>query len=249
MISSNEEEIKSRFACLLISVQSALKINHVEVSDVHQLLLTMFRPEECIPKTNLSDIFNAVTTKNLWNHHHHSPVEKVIKRFIPDQLSLITEYKDHLSGFYTTTKLIEYIASNNLEPDMEIDSDDELNLTTQHYRKLTVRLNIGRRISDYSMAYVRDLWVSFAEEFNIPSLTVVIDKILEGSLEIVWLVLPHVAEMIAASAHKSVSFFRRHGIVYVAIDDCAIHNTQLMVTIMILYKLLFTCIIVMSIMA
>ena len=87
------------------------------------------------------------------------------------------------------------------------------------------------------MKYVQDLWSSFAEEFDLPSLTVVLDKILEGSLEIVWLILPHVAEKIAsaASSKGAISFFRKLHMVYVAIDDHPIYDEKLMVNPRILH--------------
>lgn len=235
MFCSNEEEIKGRFAYLLISVQSALEANHVKVEDVRKFVIEMFRcHDDCIPKTNLSDIFNAVSVNNFWNYQHHSPLETLIRNLIPDHRSLMTQYKERLSGFYATTKLIEYIQEKYLQydSDTEIDSgtSSEKSYDTKQYRKLTVKLKMPeRKLTQISMIYVRDLWISFADEFNIPSLTAVIDKILEGSLEIVWLILPHLAESISMSAHKSVEFFHRHDIIYVAIDDNIVYDAQLTV--------------------
>ena len=241
MFRSNEREIESRFGCLLIEVQKALKSSNVKVEDVRQLLVSMFRRDDCIPKTNLDEIFTAVTVNNLWSYEDHYPVEKVIKQLIPDKMTLMNKYKGHLSGFDTATNLIEYMMNKNIPDDIDDEEMEtsELALTKKHFRTLKVRLNVGRKISEMSMLYVRDLWISLANEFDIPSLTAVVDKILEGSLEIVWLVLPHVAEMIATSAHKSTSFFRQHDIVYVAIDDHVIYSDQLMVTIK--YVLTFQC--------
>ena len=233
MFRSNEVEIKGRFAYLLISVQSALEANHVRVEDVRKFIIGMFRcHNDCIPKTNLSDIFDAVSGNNFWSYEHHSPLETLIRNLIPDHRSLMTQYKERLSGFYATTKLIEYIQEKSLQydSDTEVDSGSEKRYDTKQYRKLTVKLKIPeRKLTQISMIYVRDLWISFAEVFNIPSLTAVIDKILEGSLEIVWLILPHFAELISTSAHKSVEFFHRHDIIYVAIDDNIVYDAQLMV--------------------
>ena len=85
------------------------------------------------------------------------------------------------------------------------------------------------------MDYVEGLWKSFVEEYGIPSLTAVLDRVLEGSLEIVWLILPHVAEMIAASAHKSLPFFQKHNIIYLAIDDHIIYDSSLQVSCIVIY--------------
>ena len=114
---------------------------------------------------------------------------------------------------------------------IQTDSSDVKSYTCKEYQKLTVRLDMSeRKMSQISMLYVQDLWISFAEEFNIPSLTAVIDKILEGSLEIVWVILLHFAELIRTLVHKSVQFFRQHDVILVAIDDHIVYGAQLIVS-------------------
>ena len=147
MFRSNEEEIKGRFAYLLISVESALEANHVKVEDVRKFIIEMFRcRDDCIPKSNLSDIFNAVSVNNFWSYEHHSPLETLIRNLIPDHRSLMTQYKERLSGFYATTKLIEYIQEKSLDQyDSDTDETDissEKRYTTKQYRKLTVKLKM-----------------------------------------------------------------------------------------------------------
>ena len=114
MFRSNLEDIKSRFAYLLQDVRSALEANHVATSDVHGVLIGMLNCGHCVPNTNLEDIFTAVTSHGFWDYTHHSPVEKLLCCFLPDHLSLMREYKAHLSGFYVTTKLIDYITYTNI---------------------------------------------------------------------------------------------------------------------------------------
>ena len=83
---------------------------------------------------------------------------------------------------------------------------------------MTVTLDIKRNVTTISLQYVQELWEQFAEEFDIPFLTAVIDSIVIGSLIIAWLVPPDVADKIVASAHKSTPFFQKHHIVSVSID-------------------------------
>ena len=237
MKSSNEKEIESRFVYLLDSIQSLLEINNVTGENVRQFLVRMFRRAgDCIPKTNkISDIFDSVTVNNLWSYDNHDVLEKLVERYLPDHVSEISEYENHLSGFYATTKLIDYIRAKNLKCYEEAPSEHSLDrYTTEHYRELTVILDIDNRLSQLSMMYVRDLWKSFVNRFNIPSLTAVIDKILEGSLQIVWLVLPHVADLICGAAKQSEEFFREHDIVFVAIDDHILYDARLAVSIILL---------------
>ena len=250
MIRSNIEEIKSRFSTLLLSVRSALEEEHIKVEDVRQMLIGIFQRDDCIPSTNFVEIFNALTTNYLWSYQHHSPVEKLVRRFLPDQTSLITEYKSYLSGFYTTTKLIDYIRVADFPEDDDSEETDDPNrlplqsYSVKHYRKLKVVLKTDRKISELSLVYGQELWNSFAEEFEIPSLTTVIHRILDGSIEIIWLVLPHVAEMIIASAHRSTSFFRQHKIIHIAVDDKQVYDADQTVSPILYYlfttKLIFS---------
>ena len=220
MFRSNLEDIQSRFAILLQSVQSALETHHVAPTDVHGVLIAMFGcGTDCLPKTNLEEMFKAATSQSLWDYTHHSPVEKLLRRFLPDYLSCMREYKAHLSGFYATTQLIDYITYTNIDSAVEGELDLE-KLTVVHYQKLTVELKLNdRKIDTLSLKYVQDLWEEFAEEFNIPYLTAVISKILRHSILITWLITPDTANKIATASRES-SFFQNHpNITYVAIND------------------------------
>ena len=232
MLQSNLDEIKSRFSELLISVRYALEANNVQVDDVRQILIGIFNRDDCIPRTNLVEIFSAVTAHKLWDYNNHSPVERLVRRFLRDHISEVTDYKKYLSGFYTTTKLIDYIRYTNLS-----DAESEPSELPLHsyvpadYRMLKVKLKTDRNISMLSLMYVQELWNSFAEEFEIPSLTAIVTKILEGCLEITWLIPPHEAEQISALAPKSTRFFRRLNIIYVSLNGNIIYDINQMVSL------------------
>ena len=220
MFRSNLEDIKSRFAVLLRSVQLTLEANHVTPEDVYAVLVGMYpNCEDSIPKTNIDEIFAAASRHKLWDYVHHSPVEKLVRRLLTsDHLSEVREYKAHLSGFYATTKLIDYITYTNINSTV----DEELNLeklTVANYQKLKVKLELDRRINTLSLKYVQELWEEFAEEFDIPYLTAVIGKILSGSLHITWLITSDIANKIAKAARESTFLQRHPNIIYVAIND------------------------------
>ena len=236
MIRSNEDKIKDLFAGLLVQLRSALESEDVSVDDICHYLDEIC---ECnVPRTDFIEIFKVVRITNRWNYVNYGPLENFVKRFLPSRKELVIEYKKAFSGFCTTTKLIDYIQihSANL-PDAEDDeSTDDINklpLTAykqKDFRRLKTKLKVERKISELSLKYVQDFWIEFAEEFDLPFLTAVIDSILEGCLEIVWLLLPHVAAIIAKSAHKSAPFFRRNHIFYVSIDDHPLYDARLTVS-------------------
>ena len=110
------------------------------------------------------------------------------------------------------------------------DSDKEcgeifLKLTTKQFRKIKLVLQLERKILQVSLDYVMKLWQSFAEEYEIPSLTAVIDRIVAGSLEVTWRVPQHIADAILPRS----KFFRSHGIVIIFIDDVILYDAEQMV--------------------
>ena len=237
MFRSNLEDIRSRFAILLAEIKRTLKAkDDIATEDVHAVIIGMYpKCSESVPNTNLDEIFTTATNLDLWNYMHHSPVEKVVRRFLPDHISLMTEYKECLAGFCTTTKLIHYIQYERIESRR---GSNKLPLRTFNYRKLMVKLELDRNITSLSLKYVMDLWEEFAAEFNIPFLTVVIDRILEGSIDIVWLIPPDVATMIEVAADESTMFFNHNYIVFVAIEDHVLYDRSQQVCYLVFYKML-----------
>ena len=230
MIQSNLEDIESRFSELLYSVRCTLEANNVQVDYVRQILIGIFHRDDCIPRTNLEEIFSAVTAHKLWDYNHHSPLEKLVRRCLHDSISEVSEYKGHLSGFYATTKLIHYIQYTKFINARRGPSELPLHSYNTEYERLTLKLNTERDISHWSLMYVQELWNSLAEEFRIPSLTAVIDKILDGCLEVSWLIPPHEAKQIATLAPKSRPFFCRLDVLYISLNRHIIYDINQMVS-------------------
>ena len=228
MVRSNQARIKAHFSSLVLKVQSALQ-SQSDVSNLRDFLITFFKHN--FPETsNLKKLFATISLSGLWDYHNYSPLEQLIDQFLPSDQevrSLMKAYKARLSGFYLTTKLIDYIKYQTFSAD---DSDEEYDqpspkLTPKQYKKIKVVLQLERKISQVSLDYVVKLWQSFAEEYEIPSLTAVIDRIVAGSLEVTWRVPQHIAEAILPRS----KFFRNHGIVLVSIDDIIIYDAKQMV--------------------
>ena len=236
MIRSNVDDIKALFSSLVLEVQSALQ-SQSDIRNVRDFLNTFFR-HNFSETSDLEKLFATITLNDLWDYHNYSPLERLINKFLPNDKNigrLMQEYKAHLSGFYLTTKLINYIEYQSLSAD---DSDEECDppspkFTTKQYKKIKVVLQLEQKISQVSLDYVVKLWQSFAKEYEIPSLTAVIDRIVVGSLEVTWRVPQHIADAILPRS----KFFRSHGIVFVSIDDVIIYDeTQMVSTLLYLVK-------------
>ena len=233
MVETVLDEIRSQFSLLVIKVRSAMQRNKVDPLDVHQFLVTFFEGECSIPEVpNLTKIFNAMTTTKLWRYDHYGPLEKLAKSFLPDDdpaRAQVTEYKSQLTGFQATTRIISFVKLNELEDREEIPycvfSPKKYN---NHYQKLSTKLELtrdSRDVSELTLEYVDKLWKALMKEFHLPPLTAVIDKIVEGSLRITWLLLPHVIEKIRATYFKSVNFFQQHSIISINLYEDDDGNT------------------------
>ena len=225
-------KIKSAFSLLVIKVRSALQASKVDVAEVQEFLLTYHEGECSIPDVpDLSKIFASITKAKLWRYDHYSLIENLAESFLPDDhpaLAKITEYIGQLSGFYATTRIIDFIKLS----DQEDPEDDGRPISpkryNRRYRQLTAKVKIDPSVP---LDYVEKLWKALMKEFNLPELTAIIDKIEEGSLSITWLVLPHIAEKIRATFYKSISFFQHHNILEITLyDDLYLYHEEWMVS-------------------
>ena len=245
------QKIKRQFASLQVEVRLAMQARQVEVSDAHQFLVSFFQSECCIPEApDLTKLFNIVTEAKLWCYDHYGPLRELAQTYIPDDnpvLKLVSTYKDQLSGFFVTTKIVDFIDLSDFD-DFEDDSDDAQHLfspkeSKKLYRELKVKLRIDRttKFSDMTMSYIETLWTALIDEFNLPPLTAIIKKIVGGSLIITWLVPPQVSSAIAATYSKALGFYQQHNIVEVQLDGRTLYDEKWIVSLFMYGALLGVC--------
>ena len=241
------QKIKRQFASLQVEVRSAMEARQVKVSDIHQFLVSFFQSECCIPEApDLTKLFNIVTEAKLWRYDHYGPLRELAQTFIPDEnpvRKLVSKYKDQLSGFYITTKIVDFIdlsdfddSEDDSDADSDCEDDGQQPLSPKEskklFRKLKVKLRIDRttKFSDVTMSYIETLWTALIDEFNLPPLTAIIKKIVRGSLIIFWLVPLQVSSVIAASYSKAFGFYQQHNIVQVQLDGRTLYDEEWIVS-------------------
>jgi hypothetical protein len=207
----------------------------VKVKDVHHFLVSFFQSECCIPEApDLTKLFIIVTEAKLWRYDHFSPLRELAEKFLPNDnpaRRLVSEYKDQLSGFYTTTKIIDFIDLSELD-DLEDNSDSDgakQSLSPKElYRELKLTLKLDRKVklSDMTMSYVDTLWKALIDEFDLPPLTAIIKKIVGGSLIISWLVPLQVSSVIKADYSKALGFYLQHNIAQIELDGSILYTDE-----------------------
>ena len=219
-------KIKSSFSATLTKVRSALETQQTDPKDVREFLFTYFEGKCSIPDvTDMRKIFESITAAQLWKYEHYGPLEDLAENFLPDDTDpariKLTEYVRQFSAFCTTTSIIDFVKANDFEDpdeDNQIFSPKKYN---RSYRQITfiLKLEDSTSISEMTLEDVHKLWILLKKKFHLPSLTAVIDKIVHGSLEITWLVLPHVVEKLRTTIHKSLDFFQQHNIIKIMLYD------------------------------
>ena len=228
------ETIKRDFSCLLVDVRVALQALQIDVVNIRQFLVSFFQRDDCIPKSSdLTEIFNAISVAKLWHYDHYGPLKQLAESFLPEEnpaRKRITDYRSQLSGFYTTTKIIDFIDLSDSEdyPQQEFSPEKY----KPHYHKLTLTLKLDRKVklSDLTLKYVDTLWKALIEEFNLPPLTVVIDKIVKGSLIISWLIPQELASVILGFYSKAIGFYEQQNIVQVKVDGKVLYDQNWIVS-------------------
>ena len=222
----NLESIEGQFAILLRRFREAF--NGVNVDQVHQYLIDILQCE--IPyRSDIQSFFNYLSSKKFWTYYHFSLLERLDKHFLrQSEKSIqqhISDYKRQLSGFFVAKEIISSEFFTNLTSS-ESTTHSVADYTCEHHRVLKMRLELKRNVSEESLQYVADLWESLAIEFELPSLTAVIDKniIVKKCLEITWLIFPSDAEKIFATAARHTDFFEKYAITLLTIDDTIIYQ-------------------------
>ena len=237
MTENNLQKIKAKFSSLSHEVQLALQSSSASVNEVYSFLVRCFSRDDWIQNPlSFDQLFNALSVAKLWNYDHYSPLEEITKKFLPNDAAvkkLVSEYKSHLAGFYTTTKIADFIKvhSSKFEDANKWQYPQESlpveAYTFKDYRRLKVTLNLGqRKISALTLSYVDELWRSLAEEFDLPSLTAVIDSIVKGSLQVSWLILPCIAEKITSDSTTAVKFSCHHDIIRFEVDNIVVYDEE-----------------------
>ena len=238
------ESIKSRFASLQLKVRKAMEAQLIKVDDVHQFLVSFFQSNCRIPEVpDLTKMFNFLSETKLWNYNSYGALKKMVEEFIPNNGSVnqsMTDYREKLPSYFATIKIIDFVnplEDDNSEVNFEDESDEHIQLTfsPKQYKpkfgKLRIRLKLEKKLTEITLAHVNTLWQSLCEEFDLPPLSTVLDKIIAGSVIITWLILPSIAEKITRSASKALKFYQHHSIVEVDIDDEPLYKEEWIVSL------------------
>ena len=229
MTRQNLIKIQQSFAKLLKAVAENLKSKELDLEVFRFFVVALFPPGRCIPQSSkVVEIFEAVTTNGLWSYWHYTPVEKIVAEYAPnddEMKGLLDKYKKELSGYKVMTKIADVIELYKI--DEFADPSRRLTVAYDPAYLQRLSLKLKTRVTDKSLEYVDELWISLAEYFLLPSLSVLLENIRSGCIEVSWLIPPLFASQIIGNLHENSAFLETKGIVRVLLDgNCFYDGAQ-----------------------
>ncbi len=225
------ESIRGHFADLTVRVMKRLKTINIDVDDFRVYLTSRFGYDDFISSiSSVSEMINAVTRKPLWNYYNYHALERIIESFGKDDSEMIgwmEEYKTRLTAFKATTKISDYIKDCTDDEFMDdADGEDYQKLyDKKFYRKLSLKLRESKsnilKVNENCLSYIDELWTSLSDQFLLPPLPNLLEKIRNGCIEVTWIVPITIARTInmKATSKGSIEFYRQKNIVRIMMND------------------------------
>ena len=219
-------KIKESFAKLLKDVAEKLKSKELDLEVFRFFVVALFPPGRCIPQSSkVIEIFEAVTMNGLWSYWHYTPVERIVAEYAPnddEMKGLLDKYRKELSGYKAMTKIADAIELYEIDEFADPSRRLTVAFDPAYLQRLSVKLKT--RVTEKTLEYVDELWVSLAEYFLLPSLSVLLERIRSGCIEVSWLVPPHFAFQITSNLHENSSFLQSKGITKVLLDGNCVYD-------------------------
>ena len=231
----NEIIIESNFAKLVLKVASKLEEKDINMKMFRLYIVTLFR--QCSrniiadkDSTSVTDIFLTISDNELWDFSSCTRIEKIAEEFGGDDLELkgwIHDYKSELDGFRATTKIVNYIERCNYKKTAH--SHQSLQKDFARYdegycNKLTVKLDSC--VTEKSLDYIDQFWMSFANHFLLPSLSALLDSIHGGCVEVTWLIPTQSALQIQANIQDSAKFLEKLHVIKVIMEGEILYDNE-----------------------
>ena len=242
--SKNTSKIKSLHFRLRRKIAKNLATVVEDMHMFHEYVLELFDVESSSipPADTIPEIFRSLTDKKYWIFLDVDKLENIVEEFsgeLKDEcMKLIEEYKEQLSGYKTTTSILDFIAQNKGIETEGYENEENVSLKkdaekydAKYRTKLSMKLNKNKaqpstRIYMESLLYVEKLWDSLCREFKMPPLSHVLDDIMTGSIIIHWIIQHTLTWNILDGIDEAVPFFEREFISLVCLEGVCIYNQK-----------------------
>ncbi len=223
--------IKGSFATLVTKTTDKLKRKDIDISAVRLCIVTLFPPGDIVSDaSSVVEVCEALSRHQLWDYNNYLPIKNIAETFAGDDPELkgwISDYKSELSGFKATTKIANFIKESISEEEDIADPEQSIQQDKARYdkrycRKLTAKLKA--RVTEETLNYVDQFWMSIADHFIIQPLSVLLDSIHEGCVEMTWYIPTLSALQIQTNIQDSREFFQKLEVSRLTLDDEVLYD-------------------------
>ena len=167
------------------------------------------------PSASISEMFETLTVEAVWDFMNYYLLESIIEEYGDDRTKeMMEQYKQDLTGYMLVTKIKDHLDAVDLEhPTRRV-----LPIPQEKLFSLLKTKVKGVNITDHSLKYIRDLWESLQNQFLMPKHVLVLYRIGEGCLEMVWCIPSELAAYVIRKAKESEQYFTEQQFIDVTVD-------------------------------
>ena len=217
--------IKAKFAKLVALTPMKLQEGKIDIEEIRLFLISSLCDgnnslvEELGIATNFTDLFKTITTHGIWSYNNYDFLECIIKEYVPDLCTAMTDYQNDYVGYWWTTKIEDHIDAVATIPDSETPHPDP-----DLFSRLETRIHA--KLSERTLKYIEELWKSLSVRFALKPYLLLLDKVMKGSITITWCFPRYETKRIIEIVKSSSQFFSEHDIVEVLIDGEIAYPTK-----------------------
>ena len=234
----NERIIKGKFAFLVLTTFTKLKVKLVTGEKLHTCLVAFYCKDDHFDADtflrkfinqdlSLKEVFDAISKQGLWDYMNYGLLQSFIKVFLSEDTEandMLTQYQRNIRGYFLATKLEEYIKNAQSAKQCALHSDllppasPDKNLFTDLSIKIT-----GVDIAQESLAYIDQLWKSLANQISLPLQMLLLRTVGKGCIIITWLIPSYVVPHVIKRVGESSNYFEEEHIIRVIVDHSCIY--------------------------
>ena len=234
--SRNAVMIQGNFSKLVTKSCKILQSRGIDVEDVQMFLITMFSSPGSKDGSDtvltvlesaksINEIFRALSKYKLWDYLNYYLLQSIIEQFVSDDDELngmMKQYQQDLTGYTLTLRIPTFLDSTHSIVTMS-DDENELVPAQKHnlFKELSVKIDAN--VTEHSLHYVTDLWQSLANQFALPCVAMILDKVAKGCIGITWLIPANLVKYVTRMAQKTSNMFTEKLILRVMLEEQCIY--------------------------
>jgi len=174
------------------------------------------------PSATISEMFETLTVEGAWDYLNYYPLECIIEKFGNESTKKrMEQYKRDLTGYTLMTAIKDHLDA----VDMEHPTHRILPIP-QEKLFFILSCKVKANITNHSLRYVRDVWRSLAERFQLPMPALLLHKIAKGCLEITWCSPAELASYVIRKAKQSADYFKEQHFLQVSVDSVSVYTER-----------------------